>query len=482
MTVHQQKSRIFHYFEEISQIPRCSGDRDRIASYLTEFAKQHNLEFVRDDVDNVLIYKPGSAGKENAASVALQGHTDMVCEKSADSSHNFDTDPIELIYEGDILRANQTTLGGDNGIAVAMMLAILEDRDAAHPPIEAVFTSDEETGLIGAHGLAADALRSKRLINIDSEAEGILWTGCAGGETMEIRIPIQKTSIENLESGMITIRGLAGGHSGLEIHKIRHNAIKVLTEVLNRLKDEVAIGLVEIHGGTKHNAIPREAAGRIVYAKEDRDTVLEYVDKIARELEEVYAPRGYEDAPMIEFSEQPAVDHAFSLESFERVIACLTLLPTGVYSMSEKIEGMVQTSDNLAIVTTEDTAVEIVLSIRSSDKADMDRLRGKVLSVTDIAEAKVNVTGGYPAWEVKEESELRDTFARVAKEVFDQDMEITAVHAGLETALFADRDPEIDLISLGPDMYEVHTPQEHLSISSAERVYSLLRAVLERLD
>lgn len=482
MTETMHESRLLHYFEEISRIPRCSGDRERISKYLTEFAQKHGLDFLRDETDNVLIYKAASPGKEDMAPVALQGHTDMVCEKSATSTHNFDTDPIELIREGDILRANDTTLGADNGIAVAMMLALLEDDTLSHPPLEAVFTSDEETGLIGAHGLKPDALRSKRLINIDSEAEGFIWTGCAGGETIEISIPIERASVKNLHSALLTVSGLAGGHSGMEIHKQRHNAIKVLTEVLNRLKDEVPVGLVEISGGSKHNAIPRDAACRIAYAKEDSVTVRDYVTKIADELKEVYAPRGFEDTPVIQLIEQPEPEEAFSLESFEKVVACLTLLPTGVYTMSNKIEGMVQASDNLAIVTTHKDSVEIILSIRSSDTADMDQLRGKILSVTEIAEAKVNTTGGYPAWEVKEESELRDTFTRVAKERFQQDLEVTAVHAGLETALFADRDPDMDLVSLGPDMYEVHTPQEHLSIGSAERVYSLVRAVLEDLQ
>lgn len=480
MTQHTE-SRVFHHFRSIANIPRCSGDRDRIASFLTGFAEEHGLAYKRDETDNVVIYKPASPGKEDAAPVALQGHTDMVCEKTSSSTHNFDTDPIELIEEGDWLRANNTTLGADNGIAVAMMLAILEDKDAVHPPIEAVFTSDEEIGLIGAHALDPSLMKAKRLINIDSEAEGILWTGCAGGETMEISIPVDYMKVENLQAGVVSVAELAGGHSGMEIHKKRHNAIKVLTEVLNRLKDEVAIGLIRMAGGTKHNAIPRDAEAKIAFSPEDAPAVTEYIEKITEELLEVYREKEFEDEPVIRFEKTDAPARALTLESFEKVLACLTLLPTGVYSMSRQIEGMVQASDNLAIVETGDETVEIVLSIRSSDPKDQDQLRGKVLSVTEIAEAKVDTSGGYPAWEVKEESPLRDTFAEVGRAQFGE-MEITAVHAGLETALFADRDPDMDLISLGPDMHEVHTPQERVSIGSTERVYSLIRAVLEQLD
>lgn len=481
MTQSGNESRLFHYFEEISRVPRCSGNRAGIARWLEDFAVSQGLDYKRDEADNVLIFKPGSGGKENAPPIALQGHTDMVCEKAPDSDHNFETDPIELIREGDILRANKTTLGGDNGIAVAMILALLEDKELAHPPLEAVFTSDEETSLIGAHALAPDAFSAKRLINIDSEAEGILWTGCAGGETIEMTLPITRTGVENLQAAELYVEGLTGGHSGLEIHRKRHNAIKVLTEVLNRLKDEIPIGLDRIQGGTKHNAIPREAYARLVFSAEDKDAVMDYTKKIADELVEVYAQKGYEDQPLIRIEEAALPERAFSLESFENVLACLTLLPSGVYSMSPHIEGLVQTSNNLAVVSSDDTEVQIITSIRSSAAEDTDKLRGKIISTAEIAGAKVETSGGYPAWEVKEESALRDTFARVFETMYGKKPEITAVHAGLETALFADRDPEMDLVSLGPDMYEVHTPQEHLSIGSAQRVYDLLRAVLQEL-
>lgn len=479
----EEQSRVLHYFRAISDIPRCSGNRAPIAEYIMNFAKEQGLEAIRDEMDNVIVYKAASPDRADASSIALQGHTDMVCEKAADSAHDFSTDAIEWVTEGDTLRANQTTLGADNGIAVAMMLAILEDRSLSHPPIEAIFTSDEEIGLIGTEALEISKLRSKRLINIDSETEGFLWTGCAGGETIELQVPIQRASVTDLRKAVITVSGLLGGHSGMEIIRKRHNAVKVLTEVINRLKDAVPIGITEIAGGSKHNAIPRDAQAEIVFSEEQREELEKNFDAIIGELAEVYAGKGYEDAPEIALvTSNELADSALTLESFERVMACLTLTPTGVYSMSRQIEGMVKTSDNLAIVETKAEAVHVTVSLRSSDRTDWDALRGKVESVASITDAKAVRSGGYPAWEIKEESPLRDTFVGVYEEMFGKKMEVTAVHAGLECALFAHKDPTMDLVSLGPTMHEVHTPKEEVQISSVERVYQLIIRVLTKLD
>ncbi len=476
-------SRVLPYFEEIAKIPHCSGDRDRIATYLMEFAHKHKFEAIRDEIDNVIIYKPASEGKEDLPYVALQGHTDMVCEKSSSSDHDFTCDAIELIREGDTLRANGTTLGGDNGIAVAMMLAILEDDTLTHPPLEMVFTSDEEIGLIGAHELDTALFRSERLINIDSEEEGVLLTGCAGGETFELSVPVDKEDAKGHIAMKIAISGLLGGHSGMEIHRKRNNAIKVLTEVLNRLKDTAAISLVSISGGTKHNAIPRDAEAVIAVHASEKDNVKTQLEEIAKELQEVYEGQEFEDIPKIETSFIAGSSHdIFTQESFERTLACLTLLPTGVYSMSKQIDGMVQTSDNLAIVETEEHSVKVIASLRSSDLTDWAALKEKILAVTDITKSQLEITGGYPVWEVKEHSPLRDTFSAVHETLYGKPMEVSAIHAGLECALFADRSDTMDLVSLGPDMYEVHTPQEHLSLSSVERVYQLITTVLSELS
>lgn len=477
------KSRVRHYFEVISKIPRCSGDRDGIATYLIDFADTHGFESVRDETDNVIIYKPASSGKENAAYVALQGHTDMVCEKSSCSVHDFSEDPIELIAEGDTLRANGTTMGGDNGIAVAMMLAVLEDQTLVHPPLEMIFTSDEEIGLIGAKELDVSGLRSMRLINLDSEEEGVLLTGCAGGETMEFSISAKRIPVTDVNIVQIAVSGLLGGHSGMEIHRKRYNAIKVLTEVLNRLKDEMPIGLLEISGGSKHNAIPREAQAALVFPEAEKAELQDHLDAIISELEEVYRLKSYEDMPKIRYAFiQEETVEAFASETFENVLACLTLMPTGVYSMSSQIDGMVQTSDNLAIVETRDDEIAVITSVRSSDTSDWAKLKERIIAVAGISNATCIPSEGYPAWEIKEYSALRDTFSTVHKRLYGKSMQISAIHAGLECALFANRNPSMDLVSLGPDMYEVHTPAEHLSLSSVERVYSLLTATLSQLS
>lgn len=472
--------RVMHYFREISKVPRCSGHRDAIAEYLVETATKLGAEVFRDEADNVIITKPGSPGWEHAEPVALQGHTDMVCEKTADSTHDFTKDPIRLVEEGTTMRADGTTLGGDNGIAVAMMLAILEDSELRHPPLEMICTSDEEIGLLGAERLDPSRIRSRRLINIDSEEEDTLFVGCAGGELHTLSFAVQ--SEPNDDPGfMISVDGLLGGHSGMEIHRRRHNAIKVLTELLTQLRDEHGIRLVSLYGGSKHNAIPRQAEATVAVPKEAAETIRETVDALVANIVERDAANGYEDEPIVQVNDaQP--ESVLTEEDFSRVLSGLTLLPTGVHTMSNKIDGLVQTSSNFAIVNVDRNHAEFQSFSRSSDRKEMRDLRGKVESVASIVDAKLEISGEYPAWEIADSSALRETITSAYRALRGEEMKVTAIHAGLECGLFSDWSDNMDLVSMGPNLFQVHTPQEHMDLASVARVYELLCTVLEKLE
>ena len=475
-----KESRVFHYFSEISAIPRCSGNCGPMADYLEEKAKEFGLTSYRDKHDNVIIRKDGQGSGKDKAPIALQGHTDMVCECDNTCSINFEKDGITWVIDGDLLKADHTTLGADNGIAVAMTLAILEDEELNHPPIEAIFTADEEVGLIGANHLDMSQIKAKRLINIDSEEEGMLFTGCAGGVNVTLKFPVEFEEASG-QGIRMTVKDLFGGHSGMEIIKKRHNAIKVVANVMNYLKDEVEMNIVSVDGGSKHNAIPRDAVAVVTVPSEEADKAMEMLSKIEKEIQEIAQEDGFEDTPQFTFEKVEAT-RQMTFGCSEKMLGVLTLLPHGVYSMSQMIEGMVQTSNNVAIISTKEDEVEILTSVRSSDKKDNQNLLGKIEAVASMFQGTLEKSDGYPAWEVKEESPLRDLFAAKYNALENKDMEITAVHAGLECGLFADYDPEMDLVSLGPEMQHVHTPQEELSISSTKRVYQLIRDVLEAVE
>ena len=475
--------RVFYYFEEMTKVPRCSFHEEKISNFLKSFGEKQGLETIQDEALNIIIKKPAYPGYENSPTVVLQGHMDMVCEKDGDSNHDFSKDPLDLKIEGDFLKAEKTTLGADNGIAVAMCLAILESKDIPHPPLEILVTTNEESGMGGAFNLDPKRIDGRMLINIDSEEEGNILVSCAGGERNLVTIPIEWEPFNSNQDNIvysIKIAGLQGGHSGMEIHKGRGNANKILARILAAIKDECDIKLVHIEGGSKTNAIPRNGEAIVCLNKEDEKTFIEvvktYEEQIQNELKT--SDPGFNIITNI-VNDKPK--KVFSGDTFNRTIAALTLIPTGVQSMSMDIEGLVESSNNLGIVKTLENELTIESAMRSSQKTLKENIAKQIKTVADIVKAEWKSYSSYPAWEYKKDSKLREIFKRVYKSQYGEDINVAAIHAGLECGLFAEKFENMDMVSFGPNMYGVHTPEERLSISSTERTYKLLLNVLKEI-
>ena len=459
---------VFKYFYELSRIPHGSGNTKRISDYCVEFAKSHNLEFVQDEHNNVIIKKPCTKGFENKPTVILQGHLDMVCEKTENSTFNFETDPLELYIDGDFLRAKDTTLGGDDGIAVAFILSILADDSLSHPAIEALFTTDEETGMYGAIGLDGKLLSGKTLINIDMEEEGVLTVGCAGGARADVTIPISYTNPCG-DFYKITVEGLKGGHSGVEIDKGRLNANIILGNLLNELKD---IAIAEIGGGLKDNAIPRSAYA-IVNSKTD-------ITEKAQYFTQAFSCK--EDAELnIRIEKISFNKNCFDKQSTQNVIDFLNQTPNGIVAFSQNIEGLVETSLNLGVLKIKDNAVSFTFAVRSSKEIEKTKLLNRVDTVAKNCGGSLNTHSFYPAWEYREDSPLRDTMKKVYSQMYGIEPEVTVIHAGLECGILGEKIENLDAVSFGPNVYDVHTTEEHLSISSTKRSYEYLCKILESI-
>lgn len=470
-----EPEKVFHWFYELNQIPRCSGEEKGVSDFLVNFAKERNLEVYQDETLNVIIKKTGTQGYENSDSVIIQGHMDMVCIKGKGSNHDFTKDPIEMIVEGDTLRANNTTLGGDNGIAIAYGLAILDSNDLKHPPLELLVTTSEETGMDGAMALTNEHLQGKTLINLDSEEEGIFLVSCAGGANMITTFEIKKEQ----ESGKgleVRISGLKGGHSGMEIIKQRANAIKLLGRVLNLCNDKANIRLSNIHGGTKHNAIPGEAVATII--TEDMDNVKTIIESLTEDLKEEYR---IEDSGLNIEIQDVNINEIFSKELSDNLIDFIMMVPDGVQYMSKDIEGLVQTSLNNAIIEEKNNNIEITTSVRSSSSSSLREILNVLSVIAKRTNSKAKETSAYPAWQYEENSLIREKCVKVYEELFGKNAEVSAIHAGLECGLLKKILPNTDMISFGPNLYDVHTEKEHLSISSVQRVWELLVRLLEDL-
>lgn len=473
-TIHTIEPRkVFHWFYEINQIPRCSGNEKRISDFLVNFAKERNLEVFQDDVFNVIIKKPAAPGYENAPTVIIQGHSDMVCIKGEGSNHNFDSDPIEMIVEGDFLRANNTTLGGDNGIAVAFGLAILDSDDLKHPAIELLVTTNEETGMDGALALSNEHLSGKILLNIDSDEEGVFLVSCAGGANQTITFPLkrEKRSGKGLE---IRVSGLKGGHSGVEIIKQRGNAIKILARILDQLRDNIT--LAQISGGTKHNAIPSEA--KAVVLVDDLSGTVSLIESVTKELKEEYR---VEDSGLTVTAREVEVEEVLDKQLSEDIIDFLMMTPDGVQYMSKDIEGLVQTSVNNAVVEEGDGQLAITISFRSSSGSSLRELLNRVTLIAKRTNGRAQENSSYPAWEYDAHSEIRKKAVRVYEELFGKKPEVSAIHAGLECGVLKRILPDTDMISFGPNIHDAHTEKERLCISSVKRVWKFLIRLLEEI-
>ncbi len=471
---------LWKYFYEVSQIPRCSGDEEAIRAYLIEQAEKRGLEHREDEAGNVLIRVPATKGYEGRPIAVIQGHMDMVCEKNSGCGHDFSSDPIQLVLEGDTLRAEGTTLGADDGIALAMGLALL-DTDSPHGPVELLFTSDEERGLTGALNLDTSLIKGRKLFNIDSEEEGVFYIGCAGGVTTIGDLPIEWSN--NVGSSILfslSITGLRGGHSGANIHMGRANAVKLGARLLWNLKEKLPVRLLKMQGGSKQNAIPREFFATFTAPENQREQVLE----AARRWEEIFHKEYGDVDPdisvrMEELAEKPA--RVLSPKTTNSTIDTLYLLPHGVDEYSRNIEGLVETSTNLASVELRDYDVRIVTSQRSSMTTKRDDICARVSTAMKGAGAKVSYIAPYPAWTPDPQNPLIELCSRTYRELFSKDAVVTAIHAGLEAGVIGDYFDGMEMISLGPSLEDVHTPSERLFVSSAERTWTLLLKILEKL-
>ncbi len=472
---------VFCYFEDITRIPRGSGNEKAISDYLVSFAKKHNLEVIQDEALNVIIKKSGSKGYENAPTVILQGHMDMVCEKNKEVEHNFEKDPLNIRIEGDFIKAAGTTLGADNGIAVAYCLAILSSKDISHPPLEVLITTEEETGMGGASSIKKENLSGKILINIDSEEEGELLSSCAGGVRNRVKLKIEKEEVkEGFMPLKLIIKGLKGGHSGMEIDKGRGNANKLIGRVLNDLNSNLDIYITEINGGAKMNAIPREAEAIILAKEKDKVALEALVAKWKETLKNELKNSDSEVIVQIEKLEKK-VEKTFTKDLGGRIIELLMLIPNGVQTMSMDIKGLVQSSTNLGVVTTDHNKVTFESAIRSSVKSLKYDIVKRVETVAKLTGAEMTLESEYPEWEYRADSYIRDVFVKVYKDMYNKEPKITAIHAGLECGILKDILGDLDMISFGPNMYDVHTPEERLSISSTERTFQYLLNVLKNI-
>lgn len=473
-----QPERVFHYFEEICGIPHGSRNTKQISDYLAAFARERGLRFVQDALNNVVVYKDASKGYERHPTVILQGHMDMVAEKTPDSPIDFLRDGLELRADGEYIWANGTTLGGDDGIAVAYLLALLESDTIPHPPLECVFTVDEEIGMEGAEGLDPSLLTGRIMLNADSEDEGVLTVSCAGGATSGLTLPI---SVEPAAgSGLhIYVDGLLGGHSGQEINKGRANSNKVMGELLKRLMTEVPYRLVYVRGGQKDNAIPRYTMAKVIVDEKDAVLAAQAVERISAAL--IAAMPEPEQSAKIWCEHCVCRGKAMSRLSTRKTVGLLNEVPNGVQAMSRDIEGLVQTSLNLGILKTEGEQVTMTFSVRSSVNDEKAALIERLKAAGEKYGASYTEAGRYPAWEYRKDSPLRTLMVETFEALYGRKPVVEAIHAGLECGLFSDRLPGLDCVSFGPDMQDIHTTRERLNIASAARTWEYLLAVLARL-
>lgn len=472
---------VFHYFEEISRIPHGSGNVKQISDYLKQFAKDRGLECIQDELYNVIIIKEATEGYEQAEPYILQGHMDMVAVSAPGFDIDMTKDPLRLCVENGRIHAEGTSLGGDDGIAVAYALAMLDSKDISHPRLEVVLTVDEETGLEGAKGIDLSMLKSKRLLNLDQEEEGVIITSCAGGARVDVSIPLQQEAVQEQDTQItIKVTGLLGGHSGMEINKGRGNANYLLGEILLGLTQKYSLRLSDMKGGVADNAIPRDAEAVLTVCASDAADLIQCVEQ---EEERIKDQLKETDAGVV----VEKVCHngivcktCYTEGSTKQALDCLCKLPNGVVAMSKELEDLVQTSLNLGVVALQQDELRLSYAVRSSVDQDKEQLCGQMQEIAGNAGAVAEVKNSYPGWAYRKDSPLRDIVAEVYEEMYGKKPVLEAIHAGVECGILASKIEGLDCVSLGPDMSDVHTAQESIDIASVQRVWEYLLALLAR--
>ncbi len=477
-------SKVFEYFALLSSVPHGSGNMKHIADICENFAHERGLECVRDAADNIIIKKPGTAGYENSESLILQGHLDMVCAKDPDCEKDMATEPIELYVDGDYLRARGTSLGGDNIIAVAMIMAILDSDDIAHPPIEAVFTVDEEVGLLGAAALDFSLLSGKRMINLDSEEEGVFTVCCAGGVRVNATIPlIFEEMPEDYIAYKIGVSGLMGGHSGVDIDKGRESSNRLIIRFLRRLSQRIPFSLCALEGGQLDNVICPESSAVVAFPTDERFP--EVLSEIVSEYDAIFknelAAGDGGVTVTAEVCDLPDV-RIITTDTI-RLFSALNVLPYHIQRMSRDFEGLVQTSLNMGVLRMTDEGLKFSYSVRSSIASEKHDLVDKIYSVLHLAfpNSQIDLHGDYPSWEYKRDSELRDIIMSAYKETTGKDGIVAGTHGGLECGIFSESIKGLDCVSMGPDLADVHSPRERLDIPSVARLWELMKDILKML-
>ena len=463
--------KVVRFFEEFSAIPHGSGNTSFIADYLVDFAKKRDLDYSRDNADNVIIRKPATKGNEDRPAIIFQGHLDMVAEKKPGTAIDMEKEGLTLYRDGDFLRAKDTTLGGDDGVALAYALALLDSDDIPHPDFEAVFTSDEEIGLLGAVALDPTKIKGRLLINIDSDEEGVFTVGCAGGMRSDVTLPVHRIN-SDFDSYRVKVSGFKGGHSGVEIDKGRVNANKALVEIVSKIGD---ISIVDIRGGNADNAIPREC--ECVFSSAVDRT--ELISKLGDELKAKY--KDIEPDITVNTEKVECAAAGLTIEDSKNLISLLYELPSGIIAMSKDIPGLVETSLNMGILKLDEDKAEISFSVRSAKGAEKQALGDRLEKIAKDHGAAYSTRGAYPAWEYKKDSHLRDVMKKVYEDMYAKSPEIVIIHAGLECGIFSEKIEGLDCVSIGPNNYDIHTTEERLSLSSLERVWEFLLAVLKEI-
>ena len=468
---------VFGYFEKLCSMPHGSGNTKVISDYLVSFAKEQNIPYIQDELNNVILFGPASAGYEDHEPVIIQGHMDMVCEKDADCPINFETDGLDITHDGAYVFAKGTTLGGDDGIAVAYALALIADKSIPHPPLEVIITVDEETGMYGAAGIDLSMLRGKKLLNIDSEEEGVFTVACAGGARANITLPVSRHAVYG-PCVRLVVDGLAGGHSGVEIDKGRANANKIMGEFLDGVKKLFPLCLTGLEGGSKDNAIPRSCTASMVVMGME----LERINDVAEALQaKVRAEYNEPDALVYADLVDALGGNALSTKETDKIIGLLCGAPNGIQAMCADMPGLVQTSLNLGVAKLEKEAFSMTFSVRSSVNDEKTELLSRLEKLANLYEASYESKGHYPAWEYKADSVLRDVMVSEYKAMFSAAPSVVSIHAGLECGLLGEKIEGLDAVSIGPEMHDIHTSRERLGIASTARMWEFIKAVLKAL-